>query len=311
MAAARLSAPGYSALRQKGSWTDLGGDANMGKNTIARGNPVYLRCTLDANGNIFSDAYLDTAMSPGYTWCYVGVGQSATAINVDTTHSLFLTLDSAGKLTHVNGRALSLPAHEHAADDITSGTLPISRGGTGKSSTQAAIYSFFASTNVTQYDASDAADDDLFAFADVSANLGRKIRVSELKKLFSPIFVVNFFLHDSLLTYIADKTYNEVNEAIENGKIVMASLTTYDFGEDPLEKTPNAPIYTYAERGIDYTHYGQEGAEQIIFLSSHPVMNTSVNDTSLYDNPTYVSHDIIALRNNDTIIGVTKTLNYA
>lgn len=120
------------------------------------------------------------------------------------------------------------------------------------------------------------------------------------------IFIVNFYLHESLGTYTADKTYNEVNEAIENGKIIMASLTDYDFGEDPLEKTPDAPIYTYAERGIDYTHYGQEGAEQIIFLSSQPEMNAN-----LYDNPTSVKHYIIALRNNDTIIGVTKTLNYA
>lgn len=120
------------------------------------------------------------------------------------------------------------------------------------------------------------------------------------------IFIVNFYLHDSLGTYIADKTYSDVEAAYQSGKIIFASVTIYDFGEDPLEKTPNAPEYTYAGRGIDYTHYGQEGAEQIIFLSSQPVMNAS-----LYDNPTYVSHRIIALRNNDTIIGVTKTLNYA
>ena len=120
------------------------------------------------------------------------------------------------------------------------------------------------------------------------------------------IFIVNFYLHESLGTYTADKTYNEVNAAYQGGKNILASLTTYDFGEDPLEKTPNAPIYTYAGRGIDYTHYGQEGAEQIIFLSSQPVMNNSA-----YDSPTYVKHYIIALRNNDTIIGVTKTLNYA
>lgn len=123
------------------------------------------------------------------------------------------------------------------------------------------------------------------------------------------IFVVNFFHHESLHTYIADKTYNEVNEAIENGKIIMASLTDYDFGEEPSEKTPNPdyPIYIYAGRGTDYTHHGQEeGAEQFIFLGSRPVMYDSA-----YDSPTYVDHDIIALRNNDTIIRVIKTLNYA
>ena len=122
------------------------------------------------------------------------------------------------------------------------------------------------------------------------------------------IFVVNFFHHESLHTYIADKTYNEVNEAIENGKIITASLTDYGFGEDPLEKTPNPdyPIYIYAGRGIDYTHYGQEGAEQFIFLASRPEMNNNA-----YDSPISVTHEIIALRNNDTIIVATKTLNYA
>ena len=122
------------------------------------------------------------------------------------------------------------------------------------------------------------------------------------------IFIVNFYRHDSLGTYIADKTYSDVEAAYQSGKIIFASLTTYDFGEDPLEKTPNPnnPIYIYAGRGIDYTHYGQEGAEQFIFLASRPVMNAS-----LYDSPTYVQHEIIALRNNDTIIEVTKTLNYA
>ena len=122
------------------------------------------------------------------------------------------------------------------------------------------------------------------------------------------IFVVNFFHQESLHTYFADKTYNEVNEAIENGKIITALLTDYDFGEDPLEKTPNPdyPIYIYAGRGVDSTHYGQEGAEQFIFLASWPMMYDSA-----YDSPTYVEHDIIALRNNDTIIRVTKTINYA
>lgn len=211
-ATAKLSAPGYSYLRQKGSWTDLGGDANMGKNTIARGSPVYLRCTLDANGNIFSDAYLDTAMSPGYTWCYVGVGQSATAINVDTTHSLFLTLDANGKLTHVNGRALCLPAHthtkseitdfpeamtptahEHAGEDITSGTISngrlptvtIAHGGTGQTSTTKALYALMNGPG--EIAAADTADNDYIGVVDTSAYNGKKMLISEAKKLFAPV----------------------------------------------------------------------------------------------------------------------------
>lgn len=123
------------------------------------------------------------------------------------------------------------------------------------------------------------------------------------------IFVVNFFHHESLHTYIADKTYNEVNEAIENGKIIMASLTDYDFGEEPSEITPNGPTYSYSGRGINYAHYGEPGAEQIIFLSITPEMTQPPG--TVYDSPNTVSHSIIALRDNDTIITVGKTINYA
>ena len=45
-------------------------------------------------------------MTAGYTWCYIGTAQSASAINVECTHPLFLTLDANGKLTHVNGREI-------------------------------------------------------------------------------------------------------------------------------------------------------------------------------------------------------------
>ena len=101
------SALTYNYVRQKGSWATLTGDSAMGKATIERGNPVYLRCTL-TNGNIYSDAYLSTSMAAGYTWCYVGVAQSSTAINVETTHPLFITLDSNSKITHINGKALNV-----------------------------------------------------------------------------------------------------------------------------------------------------------------------------------------------------------
>ena len=120
------------------------------------------------------------------------------------------------------------------------------------------------------------------------------------------IFVVNFFHHKSLHTYIADKTYNEVNEAIENGKIITASLTDYNFGEEPSEITPNGPTYSYSGYGDNYAHYGEPGAEQIIFLSITPNMTHTA-----YDSPSTVYHDIIALRDNDTIIKVRKTINYA
>lgn len=96
---------GWDQIRQKQSVTSL---TNVPHDTLARGNPCYFRCTMDLNGNILSDNYVATSMANGYTWYYVGIAQSATAIALDTTQSFFMTLDSNGKLTHINGKQVTV-----------------------------------------------------------------------------------------------------------------------------------------------------------------------------------------------------------
>lgn len=71
--------------------------------TFALGRRVFLRCTMDANGNIHSDNYLATSMGAGYTWLPFGVATASNAINMDTRGQHFYTLDSNGKLTHLDG----------------------------------------------------------------------------------------------------------------------------------------------------------------------------------------------------------------
>lgn len=205
------AAPSYSNIRQKTSWTSLTADANMTIATLANGDPVYLRCTL-SDGNVYSDAYLGTSMTPGYTWCYVGVAQDSSAINLDTTHPVFITLDANGKLTHVNGREIGVPAHthtkseitdfpstmtptahSHAAGDITSGTLssdrlptvPVAKGGTGQTSAAKSLYTFINSS--TSLTAANTTNSDYIGIADVSATTGKKMLVSELKHLVAPV----------------------------------------------------------------------------------------------------------------------------
>lgn len=95
---------GWEQICQKAA---IGNLTNVPHATIARGNPCYFRCTTDSSGNIYSDNYVATSMSAGYTWYYIGVAQSSTAIALDTTQSIFMTLDSDGKLTHVNGKEIS------------------------------------------------------------------------------------------------------------------------------------------------------------------------------------------------------------
>ena len=85
----------------------IGNLTNVPHATIARGDPLYFRCTTDSSGNIYSDNYVDKSMSAGYTWYYIGVASSSTAFALDTSQSIFMTLDANGKLTHVNGKGIA------------------------------------------------------------------------------------------------------------------------------------------------------------------------------------------------------------
>ena len=75
--------------------------------TLALGDRVYLRCTMDSSGNIHSDNYLATSMAPSYTWVPFGIATASDTIYMDTRKPTFYTLNSAGDITHVNGKLVS------------------------------------------------------------------------------------------------------------------------------------------------------------------------------------------------------------
>lgn len=75
--------------------------------TFALGRRVFLRCTMDSNGNIHSDNYLATDMSAGYTWLPFGVATASNTVNMDTRGQHFYTLDANGKLTHIDGKQVA------------------------------------------------------------------------------------------------------------------------------------------------------------------------------------------------------------
>lgn len=87
--------------------------------TLALGNRVFLRCTLDSSGNVHSDNYLSTTMSAGYTWMPFGWARSTTTLYVDTRFPKFYTLDSNGKLTHIDGKEIAAGMTSVAWNDIT------------------------------------------------------------------------------------------------------------------------------------------------------------------------------------------------
>lgn len=99
-------AVGWDRFKEKVRITSL---TNIPHDTLARGENCYFRCTTDENGNIYSDNYVTNKMTPGYTWYYVGLAESNTTICLCTTNSHFLTLDTDGKLTAVDGKVVAVP----------------------------------------------------------------------------------------------------------------------------------------------------------------------------------------------------------
>ena len=96
----------YDHTLQKRSWTNLTADPALTYDTFARGDQVYLRCTLGQDGKIYPDGHLSNVKSAGYTWVHIGTAGSATAINLDTCGKPFITLNNDGKVTHINGTAV-------------------------------------------------------------------------------------------------------------------------------------------------------------------------------------------------------------
>lgn len=97
---------GYAYLRSIWSFT-FTSPANHGLtyDTFAQGDRVYLRCTMK-NGKIYSDAHLAKEMAPGYTWYLLGTAYNTTnGLAMNTTGSMFITLDDGGLITHINGKA--------------------------------------------------------------------------------------------------------------------------------------------------------------------------------------------------------------
>ena len=69
-------------------------------------------------------------------------------------------------------------SHTHEATDITSGVLPLARGGTGGASAAAGLYQLV--NNTTSLNASGLSTTDCFGIADVSAGDAKKLQLGQL-----------------------------------------------------------------------------------------------------------------------------------
>ena len=93
--------------------------------TMALGDRVYLRCTRDSNGKIHSDNYLASGMSAGYTWMPLGIMTASNTFYADTRNPMFYTINSSGKLTHINGEEIVDSTYT-----VNNATLTIQKNGT-------------------------------------------------------------------------------------------------------------------------------------------------------------------------------------
>lgn len=95
--------------------------------TMALGDRLYLRCTMDSSGNIHSDNYLATSMSAGYTWLPFGTATSSNTIYMDVRKPSFYTLSANGALTHINGKRIDAPDITVTSTDPGEGS-PLGQG---------------------------------------------------------------------------------------------------------------------------------------------------------------------------------------
>lgn len=104
------AAPIWYTKLCKGSWT-----MPTGLGTITARQKVYARCTYpDSNGDVYfidvvGQANTTNALEGGYTYYYLGLAYTTTNIAFDVTASHFMSIDTNGNLTHIDGVEVAQP----------------------------------------------------------------------------------------------------------------------------------------------------------------------------------------------------------
>jgi len=93
----------------------------------AIGAPLYIRGSLDSNGYFICDGHYSSVMTNGYTWVQIGsFARTVNNWNLDASHIQHaITLNSSGKVTHVDGKAVLDTTYT-----VNNGTLTIKGGST-------------------------------------------------------------------------------------------------------------------------------------------------------------------------------------
>lgn len=126
----------------------------------------------------------------------------------------------------------------------------------------------------------------------------------------SDFFPVYFYSASGQLTG-ASKTYAEVTEAINAGKIVYAQIVSYDHGQDPVTEGVLDPFrYWYVGNSNNYASYGQPGSSQYMFMAIVPSAST-YSDPDVFSNPLSEDHIMYFYRDDGTILYLYKNVTYS
>lgn len=106
--------------------------------SIARGNSIYARFTL-SDGQLYSDGVVATQMTAGHTWKRIGTACSSTVVNIDMRLGSFITLDSNGNVSAIDGKPMP---YAPLASPALTGTPTAPTATAGTNTTQIATTAF-------------------------------------------------------------------------------------------------------------------------------------------------------------------------
>ena len=102
---------------EKCSWT-----VPTALRTFASKQKVYAKCTYpDSNGNVYfigtiGQANTTNTLEGGYTYYYLGIASSTGSVALNVSGSHFISLDTDGNLTHIDGVEVAQPTIDTKAD---------------------------------------------------------------------------------------------------------------------------------------------------------------------------------------------------
>ena len=217
------------------------------RDTFDVNDEVFLRCTM-ANGELYSDGYLSNTMSAGYTWISVGIAYAATSVCINTMGKEFLTLDSQGRLTHINGKEIAVPSIENSLfkRGVVSQTITWA-GGTGEKKTYTIsdiVFGIIPQTNIELFVSAGAIFNETTGYFELGDSTD--IAYDEMQMIYRHRPVI----------YCADSYYSSTLREILPSKGTTAAVGGLFYGASRIRYIPASIVNSKGGSYPHITNYG-------------------------------------------------------